>query len=233
MSTTPAEPADGGRPDEVGAPEPVDLATMRLEYETTGLDEADLAADPLDQFDRWLGDAVRGGVFEPNAMVLATVDDECQPWTRHVLLKGAGPDGFEFYTNYRSDKSRQIEGNPRASATFGWLELHRQVNVAGTVERVPADESDRYWAVRIRGSQLGAWASEQSQVLPDREALLERYRGVEQRYPDAVPRPDHWGGWRLIPHTIEFWQGRLNRLHDRLRYRLEADGTWSRSRLSP
>lgn len=230
MPTTPA--ANDGA-DAAGAGSDVDLATMRLEYETTGLDLGDLADDPVEQFDRWLGDAVRGGVFEPNAMVLATVDGEGQPWTRHVLLKGAGPDGFEFYTNYRSDKSRHLGANPRASATFGWLELHRQVNVAGVVERVPADESDRYWEVRIRGSQLGAWASEQSRELPDRETLQARYREIEQRYPGAVPRPEHWGGWRLVPHTIEFWQGRLNRLHDRLRYQRQPDGHWSRARLSP
>ena len=212
---------------------PIDLPTMRWEYETTGITAADLAADPIEQFHRWMADAVHGGLFEPNAMVVCTVDRDGQPWSRNVLLKGAGPDGFEFYTNYGSDKSKHLEANPRAAATFGWLELHRQVNLTGPVERVSAEESDRYWAVRTRGSQLGAWASAQSSELADREELLLAYRAAEARYPEEVPRPDHWGGWRLVPATVEFWQGRLNRLHDRLRYRRQPDGSWTLTRLSP
>ncbi len=222
-------------PDESGAA--VDLARMRHEYETAGIDAADLAADPIEQFQRWLGEAVAAGVEEPNAMVVASVDADGQPWSRYVLLKGAAADGFDFYTNYRSLKSRQLDGNPRASATFGWLALHRQVNVAGVVERVPEAESDAYWAVRMRGSQLGAWASAQSEELADRETLLAHSAEIEARYPDEVPRPGHWGGWRLVPHTVEFWQGRLNRLHDRLRYRRvddgSAEGDWELVRLSP
>ncbi len=211
----------------------VDLARMRLEYETTGIDVGDLAPDPIEQFDRWMADAVRAGLFEPNAMVVSTVDPDGQPWSRYLLLKGAGPAGFEFYTNYHSHKSNHLEANPRASATFGWLDLHRQVNLAGPVERVPTAESDAYWSVRLRGPKLGAWASEQSTELPDRETLERRYREVESRFPDDVPRPEHWGGWRLVPHTIEFWQGRVNRLHDRLRYRRLDDGSWDLVRLSP
>ena len=213
----------------------LDLARMRLEYETTGIAPEDLAADPVEQFDRWMADAIRAELFEPNAMVVSTVDADGQPWSRHLLLKGAGPAGFDFYTNYDSDKSRQLVANPRAALTFGWLDLHRQVNVTGSVERVPDDESDRYWAIRLRGSQLGAWASHQSRELSDRETLLQRYDEAAARYPDEVPRPDHWGGWRLVPHTVEFWQGRLNRLHDRLRYRRVDDGTgdWELVRLSP
>lgn len=233
MTMDPLSEAPGDRV--TADPAPVELATMRREYEAAGLSPADLADDPIEQFDRWLADAVRGGVFEPNAMVLSTVDGDGQPWSRYLLLKGASETGFEFYTNYRSDKSRQMEANGRAAATFGWLELHRQVNLTGTVERVPTADSDDYWSVRIRGSQLGAWASDQSRQLPDREALVRRYREVEDRFPETgeVPRPEHWGGWRLVPDTIEFWQGRVNRLHDRLRYRHQPDGTWSIVRLSP
>ena len=211
----------------------VDLARMRLEYETTGLDLGDLDPDPARQFDRWMTEAVEAGVYEPNAMVVSTVDGDGQPWSRTVLLKGAGSAGFDFYTNYESDKSRHLDGNPRAAASFGWYPLHRQVNLAGTVERVSPDESDAYWSVRVRGSQLGAWASEQSRALPDRQALLDRYAEAEARFGDEVPRPEHWGGWRLVPHTIEFWQGRLNRLHDRLRYGRSDAGTWTIVRLSP
>lgn len=216
----------------------VDLARMRLEYETIGLAEADVDADPIAQFDRWLAEAIAAKVYEPNAMVLATVDGHGQPWTRHVLLKGVGPDGFDFYTNYQSNKSTDLDANPRASVTFGWLPLHRQVLVAGDVVRLPDAESDRYWAVRTRGSQLGGWASAQSRALADRAELLDRYAEIEARFPDAVPRPPHWGGWRIVPHTIEFWQGRQNRLHDRLRYRSDpavcGDGRgWRIARLAP
>lgn len=228
MSPNDPQPA-GGSSQRPG----VDLARMRLEYEATGIGPDDLADDPMDQFDRWMADAVLAELFEPNAMVVSTVDEDGQPWSRYLLLKGAGPEGFDFYTNYGSHKSRQLSGNPRASATFGWLDLHRQVNVAGTVERVPSSESDAYWSVRLRGPKLGAWASEQSGEIPDRETIERRYREIESRFPDDVPRPEHWGGWRLIPHTVEFWQGRLNRLHDRLRYRRGADGSWELVRLSP
>jgi len=213
--------------------EPVDLARMRLEYETAGIAPDDLAPDPMAQFDRWMADAVTADLYEPNAMVVSTVDGDGQPWSRYVLLKGAGSGGFEFYTNYHSLKSQHLLARPVASATFGWLGLHRQVNITGSVERVAGAESDAYWAVRLRGPKLGAWASEQSSELPDRGVLERRYQEFEARFGDDVPRPEHWGGWRLVPHTIEFWQGRLNRLHDRLRYRRLDDGSWDLVRLSP
>lgn len=219
------------------ADDDVDLATMRLEYETIGIEPADLAADPFEQFDRWMADAIAADLYEPNAMVVSTVDEAGQPWSRYVLVKGATSAGFEFYTNYHSDKSRHLDAAPRAAATFGWLPLHRQVNLAGRVERVSADDSDDYWAMRVRGAQLGALASAQSQELADREELMERYRALEARHEGGdVPRPEHWGGWRLVPDAVEFWQGRVNRLHDRLRYRRVgggADGRWELVRLSP
>lgn len=196
-----------------------DLARMRLEYETVGLSESDLAGDPFEQFHRWLEEAVAAEVYEPNAMVLSTVDAEGQPWSRHLLLKGVNGGGFDFFTNYTSNKSVELAANNRAAMTFGWLDLHRQVNLAGTVEKVPDQESDDYWAVRTRGSQLGGWASDQSAEIDGRQTLDQWYAEAETRFPDVVPRPPHWGGWRLIPHTIEFWQGRQNRMHDRMRYR--------------
>lgn len=208
---------------------------MRLEYETNGLSESDLAADPLDQFDRWFNEAVAAEVYEPNAMVVSTVDVNGQPSSRHVLLKGVTDGAFDFYTNYESLKSADLEANGQAAISFGWLALHRQVNLIGTTSRVPEAESDAYWAVRTRGSQLGGWASAQSHELANREELLSRYREVEERFQNEVPRPPHWGGWRIVPHTIEFWQGRQNRLHDRLRYRREsASGSgWQIVRLAP
>lgn len=215
-----------------------DLARMRLEYEAAGIDTVDLDADPLLQFDRWFNDAVEAGVTEPNAMVLATLDDDGQPWSRYVLLKGVDR-GFTFYTNYTSFKSQQLTDHPLASLTFGWLELRRQVVVAGSAEQVPEDESDRYWSLRPRGAQLGAWASRQSLPVADRGVIDAWYEEVDGRFPDDVPRPPHWGGWRIVPHTVEFWQGRGNRLHDRIRYHVSPELTdagrqsWRRIRLSP
>lgn len=207
---------------------------MRLEYETAGLSESDVAEDPFQQFDRWLRDAVAAEVHEPNAMVVSTVDEAGQPWSRYVLLKGVTGGGFDFFTNYESNKSTQLIGHPRGAITFGWLELHRQVNIAGPVERLGDAESESYWAMRTRGSQLGGWASAQSTVLSGRDELTDRFAEVERRFPGEVPRPPHWGGWRLRAESIEFWQGRQNRLHDRLRYRRpEATSGWELVRLSP
>ena len=211
----------------------MDLARMRLEYETAGISESDFGPEPFAQFDRWFDDAVRAEVYEPNAMVVSTVDGSGRPWSRFVLLKGVSPAGFDFYTNYESNKSEHLDGSPRAALTFGWLQLHRQVNISGTVARVSDEESDAYWHVRTRGSQLGAWASEQSRTLDDREALLKRYEDADQRYGDEVPRPPHWGGWRVIPDAVEFWQGRKNRMHDRLRYVRNVQGDWELARLAP
>lgn len=208
---------------------------MRLEYETEGIDEADFADDPITQFQAWLSIVVEAGIEEPNAMVVSTVDDEGQPWSRFVLLKDVDPSGFAFYTNYGSHKSQHLDRSGKASLTFGWPGLRRQVNVAGTAHRVPTSESDAYWAVRPRGSQLGGWASDQSRPLAARAELIEAFDALDRRFPDEVPRPEHWGGWRVEPHTVEFWQGRTNRLHDRLRYVLAdgPNGGWTLARLAP
>ncbi len=213
--------------------DPVDVATMRAEYEATGIEPEDLHADPVAQFERWLVEAINAGLTEPNAMVVATVDADGQPWSRWVLLKDYDGRGFTFYTNYGSFKSMHLAANPVASLSFGWLDLRRQVTIAGAVERVDEAESDAYWEVRPRGSQLGGWASNQSDEIADRSVLDRQYADADQAHPGLVPRPPHWGGWRVVPHTVEFWQGRVNRLHDRVRYQQSDGDGWTRRRLSP
>ncbi len=209
------------------------LADIRRDYAGRDLSESDVDPDPIRQFTRWLDDAISAEVTDTNAMVLATVSPEGQPRARTMLLKGVDEEGFVFYTNCRSAKARDLEANPRASLCFLWRELERQVRVEGTVVHVPHEESDAYFATRPRGSQIGAWASPQSEVIPDREALDARARDLDEEHRGRdVPRPPHWGGYRLLPATIEFWQGRRDRLHDRLRYRLEGD-QWVLERLAP
>jgi pyridoxamine 5'-phosphate oxidase len=215
-----------------------DLAQRREEYETTGIDAGDLDPDPIVQWQRWYDQAATAGCVEPNAMVLGTIADDGFPQSRYVLVRGVGADGFAFYTNLESDKSRQLAASDKASGLFTWLQLHRQVRVVGTVERLDDAASDAYFAARPRDSQLGAWASPQSQVLPDRQALDERVARFTETFAgvDEVPRPVYWGGYRLRPLVIEFWQGRRSRLHDRLRYRRERDGrldSWVIERLAP
>lgn len=211
-----------------------DLAARRIQYETAGLDVADVADDPVTQWRRWYDEAAAAGVAEPNAMVLATVDADGRPDARFVLARGLDERGFIFHTNYESVKSRQLERQPHAAAVFAWLDLHRQVRVRGPVERATAEESDEYFASRPRDSQIGAWASPQSEVLADRAELERRIAEVEARFAGApVPRPEFWGGWRLGLAEVEFWQGRPSRLHDRIRYRPNPDGTWTRERLAP
>ena len=211
-----------------------DIAAMRRDYGALGLTEADLLADPIAQFRRWFEDAERAGIHEPNAMTLATVGAGGQPAARVVLLKAIDQRGLAFFTNLASRKSRELDANARAALVFWWGPLARQVRFEGAVERVADTEADTYFARRPRGSQIGAWASAQSSVIPDRQTLEDAARSHDQRFGvGAVPRPEFWGGFRLVPARVEFWQGRNDRLHDRLRYTRGAAGDWRTERLAP
>jgi pyridoxamine 5'-phosphate oxidase len=211
----------------------MDLADLRLSYTKAGLTEAYADPDPFRLFEVWMNQALAAGMIEPNAMTLATVDAVGQPDARTVLLKGFDEHGFVFFTNYESRKSRAIEANPKVSLLFYWAELERQIRICGTASRIPESESEAYFASRPAGHQLGAWVSHQSSVIAGREVLEESLASVAKRFePGPVPRPSYWGGFRVVPHTFEFWQGRPNRLHDRLEY-LAAGGSWTRRRLAP
>jgi pyridoxamine 5'-phosphate oxidase len=209
------------------------LASYRREYEDRGLVEADLGDDPLEAFARWLHDAGVAGLYEPNAMVVSTAGTA--PSARLVLLKTVDSRGFVFYTNYRSLKAAELAVDPRCALLFPWHPLERQVRVEGTAERVSAEESDAYFATRPRAAQLGAWASPQSEVVPGRDYLTDRYRHEVDRFQGGdVARPEHWGGFLVRPHLVEFWQGRPGRLHDRLRFeRLDGGPAWAVQRLAP
>jgi pyridoxamine 5'-phosphate oxidase len=213
-----------------------ELSDLRREYAAGGLDEADLEPDPIDMFRRWMHDSVRARVHEPNAFVLSTVGAEGAPASRILLLKGLDERGFVFFTNYSSRKAREIAANPRCALLFPWHSLERQVRVEGAALRLSDAENDAYFATRPRTSQLGAWASQQSTVVPNRLCLDDLYAEVAARFGEGeVPRPMHWGGYCVKPETVEFWQGRLGRMHDRLRYRrvtAEPSG-WVTERLAP
>ncbi|MGC1211351.1 MAG: pyridoxamine 5'-phosphate oxidase [Micromonospora sp.] len=209
---------------------------MRNEYAADqGLSEADLAPDWHAQFGRWFVEAVAHPLPEPNAMIVGTADAAGRPSGRTVLLKGYDPEGFVFFTNYDSRKGAELSVNPWASLVFPWFPMQRQVVVAGPVERVDRAETEGYFASRPRGSQLGAWASTQSRVIPDRAALDDAYEAVAERFADVdpIPPPPHWGGFRVRPESVEFWQGRASRLHDRLVFRRTEGGVWVTERLAP
>lgn len=215
------------------------VADLRREYMRAGLNVADVRADPFEQFEVWFEQALSAGVAEPNAMTLATATPDGRPSARIVLLKGFDARGFVFYTNYRSRKGEELAQNPWAALVFWWEPLERQVRIEGRVEPAAPEESDRYFRSRPRGSRLGAWASPQSQPIPSREMLELRLREVEVRYGEGeeVPRPSHWGGYRLRPVRVEFWQGRPSRLHDRICYRRSDEaqdgGDWHIERIAP
>ncbi|MGU7772198.1 pyridoxamine 5'-phosphate oxidase [Burkholderia sp. MR1-5-21] len=211
------------------------LADLRINYSRASLDEADATPNPFAQFDRWFKEALAAKLPEPNTMTLATVGENGRPSARIVLIKGVDERGFVFFTNYESRKGHDLAANPYAALLFYWIELERQVRIEGRIEKTTDEESDRYFASRPIGSRIGAWASEQSAVIDSRATLEAREKEISARYGDDPPRPPHWGGYRLVPDSLEFWQGRPSRLHDRLLYTRDAAAQhgWTISRLSP
>lgn len=210
------------------------LADLRKDYSLAGLAEKDLARDPFRQFEKWFQEAEGAKIPEPNAMTLSTVDSDGKPSARTVLLKGLDGRGFVFFSNYESRKGREVAGNPRVSLVFPWIAIERQVIVEGTATKMAREENEAYFHSRPRASQLGAWVAQQSSIITGREVLEDAMKALEKKHAGAeVPLPPNWGGWRVAPETVEFWQGRRSRLHDRLRYRRAKDGAWTVERLAP
>lgn len=210
------------------------LQNLREDYRKSVLIEEKAALDPIQQFDTWFNEAVKAEIAEPNAMMVASVDSKGKPSARVLLLKGYDENGFEFYTNYNSQKAKEYEQNPHCAIVFNWLGLERQIRIEGTVKKVSEATSENYFQKRPKGSQIGAWASPQSDVINDRQILEDNVNELAEKYADAekLPKPPHWGGYIVKPTRIEFWQGRSSRLHDRLNYTLE-NGKWLRERLAP
>lgn len=210
------------------------IADIRTDYKRASLDEQEVGSDPVPFFSKWFAEAELAAVNEVNAMTLATVDEQSRPHARIVLLKGVSNEGFTFFTNYQSTKGKNIAVNPHAALVFFWPELERQVRIEGTIDKVSAVESDEYYHIRPRGSRLGAWASPQSSVIAERSVLEQNEKELADRYEGKeIPRPEHWGGYRLHPVRIEFWQGRPSRLHDRICFEKDSSGNWSKFRLAP
>jgi pyridoxamine 5'-phosphate oxidase len=211
----------------------ITLAELRIDYARGSLDENSVDTDPIRQFQLWFEQALDAQLPEPNAMTVATVDAEGRPSARILLIKGVDERGFVFYSNYESRKGRELAGNPHASLLFHWIELERQVRIEGVIEKTNAEQSDAYFTSRPLASRIGAWASEQSREIATRAELEAREKAFAERFGENPPRPPHWGGYRLVPDRIEFWQGRPSRLHDRLLYTRQTDNRWQISRLSP
>ena len=209
------------------------IADLRKSYEMSELTESAASSDPLQQFEQWLAQAIAAKVPEPNAMTLATVGSDLRPSTRIVLIKGLSVRGPVWFTNYQSRKGVEVAGNPYAALQFHWVEMERTVRIEGLVEKISSEENDAYYHSRPLGSRIGAWASPQSDVVASRDVLKAREAEFKDKFGDNPPRPPHWGGYRLTPDSWQFWQGRPSRLHDRLRYTLQADGAWLRERLAP
>jgi pyridoxamine 5'-phosphate oxidase len=209
------------------------IADIRKDYQLAALDESAVGGDPFAFFGKWFAEAEAAKVNEVNAMTLATIDLHNKPHARIVLLKGLDEKGFVFFTNYSSNKGHELEANPNVAAVFFWPELERQVRVEGVIEKITEEESDHYFHSRPVGSRIGAWASPQSQVIPDRSILDNNYAQYKQQFGETVPRPPHWGGYRIIPSCFEFWQGRSSRMHDRIVFTTDVDKTWHIYRLAP